>query len=241
MTDEGRDGDTRRFLIEGIVIVISILAAFALESWWGERQERQEERVILAGLQQDFGSARAALETRLESHVRIAHAVTTTLEVIEGAYLRGEPTAVVVDTTIGLTFIPPTTQLSLGTLDGLLQSGRLGVLRDTDLRAALSAWPHVLAELTEEEVTGREFVVTHLDPVLRARVNVAPFRSAGAALFDGIASEAMIRGTSRIPADTETIGVFATRHQIQDHLVDEFAPIFAEIDRILGLIERSLD
>lgn len=131
--------------------------------------------------------------------------------------------------------------MSLGTLDGLLQSGRPGLLRDAELRAAPSTWPHVLAELTEEEVTGREFVVTHLVPVLRARVNVAPFRSVGAALLDGVATPDDTEGTNRIPADTETIGVFATRHQIQDHLVDEFDPIFAELERILGLIDRSLN
>ncbi len=34
-----------RFVIEGVVIVASILLAFGIEAWWENRQERQDEVV----------------------------------------------------------------------------------------------------------------------------------------------------------------------------------------------------
>lgn len=46
--------------------------------------------------------------------------------------------------------------------------------------------------------------------------------------------------TSTIPVDTEVVGDVDTRLRVQDHLVnDEFDPVFAEIDQILDLINRS--
>ena len=35
-----------RFVIEGVVIVASILLAFGIEAWWAEVQDREDEREI---------------------------------------------------------------------------------------------------------------------------------------------------------------------------------------------------
>ena len=54
----------KRLLVEGVVIVVSILLAFAIDAWWDERQqlsdaEDQVERVV-AELQSKRGIARGA-------------------------------------------------------------------------------------------------------------------------------------------------------------------------------------
>ena len=43
--------------VEGMVIVVSILLAFALEAWWDARGQRQEETQILENLQVEFREA----------------------------------------------------------------------------------------------------------------------------------------------------------------------------------------
>ena len=61
-------------MVEGLVIVLSILLAFAIDAWWDERQERIEEGEILHGLNQEFlghttgeyRDALAAIDTILE-------------------------------------------------------------------------------------------------------------------------------------------------------------------------------
>ena len=49
-----KSSDRRRLLGEGVVIVASILLAFAIEAVWAQRQLRDEEREALIELEADF-------------------------------------------------------------------------------------------------------------------------------------------------------------------------------------------
>ena len=60
-----------RLLVEGLVIVASILAAFALDRWWESVRARREEQQVLQGLDAEFRTARDQLETSLALHERI--------------------------------------------------------------------------------------------------------------------------------------------------------------------------
>ena len=40
----------RRFFVEGVVVVGSILLAFGIDAWWDRSRERIEERVVLSGI-----------------------------------------------------------------------------------------------------------------------------------------------------------------------------------------------
>ena len=139
-------------------------------------------------------------------------------------------------------YVTPTTQLSLATLDGLIQSGQLGILQDGELRIAVSGWAYLLDEMTEGEVHSFDYVQSQLDPVLRNRVDVSRFVSNEliSGLLDGNLPQADVKGESSVPADIETMGVFAVRLSIIKHVIEELPPVQNEADRILGLIERSL-
>ena len=222
------------------MIVASILAAFALDTWWDNRKEAEEEQRVLTALASEFRSARDDLQAQLETHRRILNSIQVVSESVTGASRAGARTVVLSDTALALVFIPPTTQLVLGTLDGLVASARLGIIRDPDLRSALAAWGNNLAELTEEEWSSRELVLTDLDRVFRERVDVSPFRNLGLVMVRGLLGVRAAAGTSTVPVDTEVIGVLGTRVQLQDHLViDEFEPVFAEIEQILDLILQN--
>ena len=237
----GRPAGRGRFLLlEGLVIVASILAAFGLEAWWDERRERAQEQVILQGLRTDFLAARAELADVLGLHEQIAHSVRTTLTALEEAAETGRTSVTIPDTAVFMAYIPPTTQLSLGTRDGLLQAGQLGILSDPELRSALSSWDHVLGEMTEEEIGGLNFVRDHLDPVLWSRVNVSAFRYAPDP-SRAETPETLLSGTTELPVDNEILGVFAARWQILYHLLEEFPPVMDELDHIVALIDESLE
>ena len=68
-----------RFLLEGVVIVGSILLAFGIEAWWAERQERAEEQRLLQNLHEEF------VETR--ESVDIGTILNTSFRAIEDANL----------------------------------------------------------------------------------------------------------------------------------------------------------
>lgn len=55
-----------RFGVEGLLIVASILLAFAIEAWWQERDDRAKEQYYLSTLHSDLAAARAELEQTIE-------------------------------------------------------------------------------------------------------------------------------------------------------------------------------
>ena len=44
----------KRLFVEGFVIVISILLAFAIDAWWDRQQESEQEAALLMSLLADF-------------------------------------------------------------------------------------------------------------------------------------------------------------------------------------------
>jgi len=235
MTVVGRERFTR-LLVEGLVIVASILAAFALDRWWESVRARAEEQQVLEALDAEFRAARAQLESTLALHQRILRSVGLVRGELARAVTDGSPFVVLPDTALALLYIPPTTQLTLGTLDGLVGSARLGVIRNRELRSSLASWGSTLDELTEEEWASRQYVYTELDRAFRDRMNVNPFRW----MFSDETLDAGEMGsTSRVPAEEEILGVVATRYALLDHGIDEFPPVLDELDRLLELIARS--
>jgi len=225
-----------RLLVEGIVIVASILAAFALDRWWESVRARREEQQVLQALDVEFRAARDQLESYSALHQRVLHSVELVRGELDQAVREGSPFVVLPDTSLALLYIPPTTQLTLGTLDGLVGSARLGVIRNAELRSSLASWGSTLDELTEEEWASRQYVNTELDRAFRSRVNVRPFRWV---FSDGTLDVGGAGSTSRVPADVEILGVVASRYALLDHAIDEFPPVLEELDRLLELIARS--
>jgi len=69
--------------LEGVAIVISILLAFWIDAWWGERQQRDDERVVLQSLLDDLRQKKVTLaadrrhrEAVLESTTKLLRAAT---------------------------------------------------------------------------------------------------------------------------------------------------------------------
>lgn len=223
------------------MIIASILAAFALDAWWDGHRERREERVALMAMEAEFSAARERLLFYRDLQSRILVSVTSVKDSLAAAHARGDLRVVVRDTAVAWAYIPPTTSVTLSTLDGLVVSGRLGIIRNPELRAALAAWGSELAELQEEEESSLLLVYGDLDRTLRARMNTDGLRGTASRLFaDSLEAEA--RGRTRtLPVDTEVLGVYHLREGLLVHTLEEFEPLVAQVDRILDLIRGSLD
>jgi len=240
MESNGRSGFAGRLVAEGLVIVASILLAFALDTWWDATKERREEREALESLHTEFADARDQLAFYLGAHERIEAAAAGLSGLVRDAMAAGERSVTVADTALALVYVPPTFNPMLGTLDGLLASGRLGLLRDPELRRSLAAWEGRLREATEEEDKAVDFVFHQMDPVLRSRVDVSGALGLVGVIFSDTLTPARWSGESRLPVDTEVAGVLAFRRQIEEHGIDDLEDVLAEIDRILALLEASL-
>jgi len=144
--------DTRihwpRVLVEGVVIVGSILLAFGIDAWWDQSQRRGEEQRLLRNLHAEFQEARDTLRVSIDRH-RVYHGSAASL--VQGTNT-GLATPALSFRPIYQTFVAlNTTHLKTGALDGALSSGRLDIVSDEELRSLLASWHSTLGEFTEQE------------------------------------------------------------------------------------------
>ena len=113
-------------LTEMVLIVASILFAFALDSWWDQRKQGAEEFEVLLGLQEEFQLSQSKLQGRIEQHETNLH----NLEELLAATTRGRWSAsdLSVDQALASMIAPPTTDLGNGVLAALISSGRIELL-----------------------------------------------------------------------------------------------------------------
>jgi hypothetical protein len=229
-----------RLITESAVIILSILAAFALDAWWDERKERVEEREVLEALHAEFTAARERIERYQGLQERVMNSTESVLGAVRDGMNRGSETVTLADSTLGLTFIPPTLSVSLGTLNGLTSGGRLDIIEDRALRTALGSWGAELAELAEEEEFLRDYVLNDMDEAFRGRLDMGPILDITDRLTNGEGvSEGGVVPLTRLPIDSDLLGIYNTRHNWLRHALAEYPPVIAEVDRILELIQAS--
>jgi len=135
-------------LLDLLVIVGSILIAFALDAWWDGRTRASQEREALIALRAELDEARAELDTVLSYNRETVLAEEYFLGrrpadvsrlpeesiVLAARGLRG-----------GMTFDP-----SVGAIEAIV-SGGLDVVVDPALRAKIAAWPGALREIEVDQ------------------------------------------------------------------------------------------
>ena len=161
----------RRILVEGLVIVVSILLAFGIDAWWEERGDRSAEREALVGLHAEFAGIRERLEgdtlfRRELAAVEDLYERVETLPVDGGTVSVPDPMLMRVVGTVTFEGATPV-------LDGLINSGRLEIIRDRPVRVAISEWQHWLTQLDELEQESKAFTNMQLRPALVSSGDVA--------------------------------------------------------------------
>ena len=126
----------RSILAEGLVILLSILAAFALDAWWDGERERDVRRQLLSDLRTEIEGNQAQLsETLVRQRTRIGR-VDLYLELLTDPSLD-----VAEDSMVSLRdslWLNPTFDPAFGVLDLLIQSGELVLVEDGQLRRRLA-------------------------------------------------------------------------------------------------------
>jgi hypothetical protein len=149
-------------LAEGVVIVASILLALATDAWWGGVQERAEEREILSSLRAEFEANQEVLARTAGIHRRV-------LAAMQDIVSASETDISVHDESLGSLFGQaggtPHYNPATGALAATISSGRIGLIRNVELRNRLAGWNAVISDLILDEQTRRDFVVHELRPV----------------------------------------------------------------------------
>lgn len=132
-----------------VVVVVGILGALWIEATWQDYQDRQTEQQILMSLRAEFASNRRDLDSRLKTWRYAQEQLTGAHELIGGPindetkiefrrqlnpYVAGE-----------LWFDP-----QHGQLISVINSGQLGLIESSELRALIAGWPDLIDDLEFE-------------------------------------------------------------------------------------------
>lgn len=244
MSGQGHEQTLRRTLGEVGVIVVSILLAFSLDAWWEERQRDAEAEDLVRALQVEFEDAESELE-----RVRLRHdqVVTAADEVLLQLRREEEASAAVPASTLASLLLTPTTDPPRGTLDALLASGDLGLIRDEQLRGRLADWPAALSDYQEEEQAARSFVLEELVPALGRHIDLRLTfdERLGGTIQRGSAAPTpdapVDSGLVTLPRGLELTNLIETRRYLSRFAQDNLAVLLMSFDSVGAHLRREVE
>ena len=223
-------------LIEAVLIVLSILLAFAIEAWWSEAGEGRQEVELLQGLQADFRVNRDRLAQSRAVHESHRAAALTFLEVSRPGGTP-DPGALPDDVLIQMvswhTYDPV-----VGTVNSAIASGQLGLIERDELRSELALWLDLVEDLNEEELADR----VHTDAFQRAAFEFVSFRSVTHRLgLPGILRESTAADDYAGLLGSLELENWATARVAEiGYVLDEIDLVEASLDRVLTLLAEEL-
>lgn len=271
-----------RYAVESIVIVASILLAFAIDAWWDQRKETREEQVALQDLAEELRQNLTAIDNIwLDRHLRYFNSGVVVLRAIHGlpadhtsyqsemlSKLRQETNwQETLDGFVASEVIGPILQQellehpvvigtidvewagrsatyapSLASLDVLFQSGLIGRIQDSELRARLAELPSQLDDLISEENILFDYVSEEiwpeLGPAIDGNLAVTLPRVPSSVLteFAPLALEIIRDGVSVKPGK-ELAFVLSRRMGKDIRMLTQLELIIALYEEVLGLID----
>lgn len=142
-----------RIVAEGVVIVLSILFAFSIDAWWDGRADRLREDAYLDMLAADL---RATLDNNTLFGTRADSTDRALAKLVRAWYRPDLPP----DDSIAEWYLQGTgawvVQPSLGTVQALVSTGDLELIRSQELRAAILEYRTVMTAFEAFEQSGWE-------------------------------------------------------------------------------------
>lgn len=161
----------KSYLYEGIVIVASILVAFALDASWANYQESRVEQRILRELQEEFNSAKARIEFSIAELETVIAASAELLSALGKDTLALSPDNALDMTNRILNF--NTLEVPTSVVDSIVASGQVRLVSNSEFRKTLAEWPAFISDVRENHdwhrVETDEFLVPYLAKYLSIR------------------------------------------------------------------------
>ena len=134
---------------EILLVVMGILIALQVNEWNQKRLDRIEEKTILLNLKEDFNKATDELKflNSLRNDIISAAKAITSIDV---SRLDQYHTSYI-DSLFSKTLYGPTFNNKSGSLEVLLTSGKINLIKNQDLRKILIEWPGDVEDMIEDE------------------------------------------------------------------------------------------
>ena len=130
----------KRLIAELAVIVVGVLIALGMDSWWEQRQERQKAEEYLQQLLVDFRETERNIQNAIAGDTEKFESAN---RIIDRAFRGQFPPADSLELPTGYHYFPPLT----GTLTALVQGGDLRLLDSDTLRFELVAYSSLIDDI----------------------------------------------------------------------------------------------
>jgi len=145
---------------EILLVVIGILIALQLNAWNDQRKERVKEQIVLRGLVKDFTANDSIISQGLSDHQLHLQECVDFLKYLGPNADELGITTMATENPANYVII----DIVEGGLSALLNSERLEIIRNEELKALLTAYPSSLADYREHEGVSRDLVVNKIRP-----------------------------------------------------------------------------
>lgn len=236
----------KRLTVEAAAIIGSILLAFAIDAWWNDIQQRDDERLILASLLEEFRAKKALLDnSRAYNQAILASTKKLLYAAVESDRELGEDS---IDRLLGdLWFNNYPSRWSAATLDSLILSGDLILISNKQLRHQLGAWTVQFDTVRETVAMEVDFYHHQFIPFLAANaslpqiINVIDHIPGGSGTRYQYGKKFSLAATndhSELLSSQEFQNILVERSVL---LTDIITQAFANIDQPLNATIRELE
>ena len=218
----------RHYALEGLVIVAGVLIALGADALWSFRSDRVDEQVALRQLDAELDANAVQLASVGAGHRRGLEAATSFLSVVRGTTTLSTDSIRTLLRTLDMAW---TYNPKFAALESVIQSGRLGLIRDDALRVELTGWPGVVEDFREEEEGARRYTQSVQFAALSEVINWGDVY--GPESGRGV-------GEIRIAGDENLESVIAYRHAWFEEILLELEVTEAVLARVRTLLADNL-
>lgn len=160
-------------LSEGITIVLSILAAFALDSWWDNHTLARDVENGMRAVSEELVEAGTHLDERLAAYEEAIGYLSQALELLDST--NPNQAVQVPDKLMAGALYTPTIDPPTGALVAFLDSGLLSAVPDRELRHRIGELPSRFEDGADDEISALSYVNENVRPTLERSMSSADF------------------------------------------------------------------
>ena len=222
---ENKPGKYIKYAIgEILLVVIGILIALQINNWNEARKEGIEEQKILKALNSDFKYNKVELQQNIKETNQTVVKTNNVLKVFQIDTPIDRKTS---DSLINRLFSFSTFHPSDGTLNEVINSGRLKILKNDELRDKLSNWNSLVLDVTEDETYMRNFIDKYIEPV---QIESASY----------VRNSRLSRSSQHWFKNASFENIVAKLNGMARYQVKLYKSLDKEVDEIIALIESSV-
>jgi len=243
MTDNQRT-PWLRIGAESLAIIGSILLAFMIDALWDNYQDRREEYEILLGLDDEFTRNLDSIEVSMQQVNRVVDSIDFLLN--PGGIDLDRPDAIemIEQAVLYSSFTTPPDELSGGIRDALLETGKLDLIRNVELRQALVQWPISVNQLEQQRTAVTGFVMQSLLPHLSSLgVPLGEIRlPTGRRLVDQqLSSEGLSARYAGLLADQQYLNLVTVRNWWALGTLQDYQDAAKRAREIVNLLKKEIE